>query len=259
MRGVRIKPSLEEVDRRLRRIYRRSRLGNPRDPLSDLIFILLSAQTEEYNYQRTYRALRRRFRSWSGVRAAGVEQVYETILIGGLGRKKARQIIDLLTDLARRRGAPSLAYLRRLPDDDAMRELESLPGVGHKTASCVMLYALDRPVFPVDTHVWRVLGRLGVAPRKPINASLARSLEAIVPRRLRYRLHVNLVLHGRATCTATRPRCASCPLDDLCPKIGVVEIRQEADILALRSSSRGATVRQNNGRRARDLPRLEVR
>lgn len=211
--------SIAEIDRRLRRRFRPTRLRNRRDALSELVFILLSGQTEEYNYLRTYRALRRRYRTWSDVRRAGEERVYQVIRSGGLGRKKARQIVAALSELERRFGSPSLAHLDALPDVEAERTLTSLPGVGLKTARCVLLYALDRTVFPVDTHVWRTLQRLGVVRSKNPKPTQADqdALQDRIPTRMRHRLHVNLVLQGREVCTAVRPKCAICPLADMCP------------------------------------------
>jgi endonuclease III len=235
---------LREIDGRLARSYTPTRLGNPRDPLNDLIFLLLSAQTEEYNYRRTYANLRRKFPTWSALLSAGVEPTYDAIRIGGLGRKKAQQLVALISELVRRHGKPTLSHLRRLGDEDAIRELEALPGVGPKTARCVMAYALGRQVLPIDTHVWRTLRRLGFAPNAPATTRRARAVEAAVPEQLRYRLHVNLVLLGRETCTSVRPHCGACPLEDLCPKIGVVTLPQQPAMLVLHRPSAGGRVRR---------------
>src|SRR5687768_4499289 len=127
---------LREVDRLLARKYRTSTLRNYRDPMSEIVFILLSAQTEEYNYVRTYGALRRRFHSWLDILRAGEERVYRTISFGGLGRKKANQLIRLLGEVRERYGSFSLRELRTLSDQDAEASLTLLPGVGLKTARC---------------------------------------------------------------------------------------------------------------------------
>lgn len=213
---------LREVDKRLQRAYRPTRLHNPRDPLSDLVFLVLSAQTEEYNYLRTYADLRRSFRTWRSALDAGVGPIYRAIRRGGLGRKKATQIFGILDEVTQRRGATTLRWLRRLADAEALAELDSLPGVGPKTARCVLLYALDRPVFPVDTHVWRILRRLGFVSAKAPSAGEAVRLEQRVPPVARSRLHVNLVLHGRRVCTAARPQCDACVLSEICPKVDVM-------------------------------------
>jgi endonuclease III len=200
-----------------RRYGRPTRLRNRRDPLEELLFIVLSARTEEYNYVRTYRRLRRRYRSWTALRRAGVEEIAATIRVGGLALVKARQISSILEQLEDD-GHPDLRFLERLPNDEALRYLTSLPGVGPKTARCVLLFALDRPVFPVDTHVWRVAGRLGMADptgRQPTGTQQVR-LEASVPEPLRLALHVQLLRHGRDTCRSKAPLCDGCPLIERC-------------------------------------------
>jgi endonuclease III len=208
-----VTPQWPEVARRLAR-YGSPRLGNRRDPLSELVFVVLSAQTEEYNYSRTYRELRRRHRTWSGVLRAGEEGVFEAIAPGGLGRKKARQIVGILSALRSQTGHVSLRFLQDWPTEAAEEFLLTLPGVGAKTARCVLMYSLGRSVFPVDTHVLRVARRLGYTAGPTSERDL---LQDSVPAELRYDLHVRLVIHGRRVCLARRPRCWSCSLADICP------------------------------------------
>lgn len=209
---------LREADRRMRRRYGVGRLWNRRDPLAETVFIVLSAQTEEYNYRRTYRSLRRRFRTWERVLAAAPEQLAETIVHGGLAKKKAWQIHSLLAELMRRRGELSLGFLHAMETETAIAWLMGLPGVGFKTAACVALYSLDRPTFPVDTHVWRIFARLAgrseIAKQPTVGDQ--RHLEAAVPIDLRYSLHVNLIRLGRDSCHAKAPMCSGCPLLDMC-------------------------------------------
>jgi endonuclease-3 len=209
---------LREADRRMRGRYGVGRLWNRRDPLAETVFIVLSAQTEEYNYRRTYRRLRRRFPTWERVLAAAPEQLAETIVHGGLAKKKARQIQSLLAELMRRRGELSLEFLRAMETETAIAWLMGLPGVGPKTAACVALYSLDRPTFPVDTHVWRIFARLAGRSRTAKQPTFGdqRHLEAAVPVDLRYSLHVNLIRLGRDLCHAKAPMCSACPIRDLC-------------------------------------------
>jgi endonuclease-3 len=127
------------------------------------------------------------------------------------------QIQSLLDEITRREGALDLSHLRGLPDDEVERYLTSLPGVARKTALCVMLYALDRATLPVDTHVWRVARRLGLAPLRDWSERRARELEDGVAPHLRANLHVTLVAHGRAVCRARAPRCGECAIAGLCP------------------------------------------
>lgn len=215
------------IAERLGREYGLPRLRNRRDPLDELIFIILSAQTEEYNYLRTYRALRRRYRSWDAVLVAGESKVFESIRRGGLGRKKARQICLLLAALRDLYGRLSLDFLASMTNEAAEEALLSLPGVGRKTAKCVLMYALDREVLPVDTHVWRLCARLlgadGISPKPSDKVKVA--LEAAVPSQHRYGVHVGLVLHGRSVCHAINPACQGCFLRDLCRSNGTRPIQ----------------------------------
>jgi endonuclease III len=209
---------LGEIDRLLAATFAPSQLGNQSDPLDELIYIILSAQCEEYNYSRTFAALRRRFPRWEDARLAGEAAIFEEISLGGLGRKKAGQIAGLLGALSERYGAARLPDLESMSDDDVESLLVSLPGVGSKTARCVLLYCLDRPSFPVDTHVWRILARLGLTSpsrAKPDRRDQA-ALQEMIPPSTRGRMHVNLVLLGRSVCTARNPRCIECPLATIC-------------------------------------------
>lgn len=208
---------LREFDRLLRRRFGVRRLWNRRRALDELIFILLSAQTEEYNYRRTYRSLRRRYRTWERALAAGPERIAEAITSGGLASKKGTQIHALLTLLAAEYGRLDLEFLRGMSTEEVMVLLTRLPGVGVKTARCVALYSLDRAVFPVDTHVWRVMGRFrGESRERAPSVGEQEATEASVAADLRYSLHVNLVQLGRQVCQAKAPRCGECPGSALC-------------------------------------------
>src|SRR5690606_32237692 len=114
-------------------------------------------------------------------------------------------------------GGVTLEPLKSLTDEDAETFLRSLPGVGPKAARCVLMYSLGRDVFPVDSHCRRVLARLGFVPKKVDRKAANDFLQALVPREIRYNLHVNLVHHGRAVCLPSLPNCGHCPLADLCP------------------------------------------
>jgi endonuclease III len=206
-----------EVDRRLR-MYGTPTHHNQAEPLDELVFIILSAQTEEYLYLRTYKELANAFPGWEGLAEAPTSHVEEMIRAGGLFRRKARQLKAALARVVADAGRPTLDFLREWDDQRVYQYLTSLPGVSRKTALCIMMYSLGRAVFPVDTHVWRVARRLGwTVPRpKPAQAQ-ERDLEAMVPPGLRYTLHVNMVAHGRMTCLTYWPKCATCVLAYVCP------------------------------------------
>lgn len=208
---------IREIDRRLR-AYGNQRHFNKRDPFNELVFIILSAQTEYYSYHETYRALRQRFPTRESLYRASVATIASAIKAGGLSQKKAKQIKGAVRKIYKDTGRLSLAFLANWNDERTQGYLISLPGIGVKSARCIMMYSLGRNVFPVDTHVWRVSRRLGLAPSvpKPIPA-LENELENRIPPDIRYTLHVNMVSHGRAICTTYWPKCGQCVLQNLCP------------------------------------------
>jgi endonuclease-3 len=188
------------------------------DPVSILVETVLSQNTSDVNSSAGYRQLRRRFRSWGAVAGAPVAEVEKCIRVSGLSRIKAPRIQAILRRIRRDRGRLSLEFLRHKGPQAATEYLRSFPGVGPKTAACVLLFSLRKAVFPVDTHILRIGKRLGwLAP----SASAQKAQEALtplIPPRRRYAMHVLLIEHGRKTCRARSPRCSWCPLLALCPQ-----------------------------------------
>jgi endonuclease-3 len=210
--------------RRVRTIERRlsKRFGPlepPRrtDPLEELILTVLSQHTSDLNAGRAFEALRDAFPAWEDVVRAERERVADVIRSGGLANTKAPRIQQILREIRERQGRYDLSFLRRRTDEEAREYLTSLPGVGPKTAAVVMSFSLGRAAMPVDTHVHRVSGRLGLIPPKTSADKAHRLLEDLVPPELRTSLHVGLIRLGREICKAGRPRCEECPLVDLCP------------------------------------------
>jgi len=186
-------------------------------PLDELILTILSQHTAAVNYNRAFANLRERFGSLEAVRAADVQAIEDSIRIGGLAHTKAIRIKRLLEEVRARFGVLSLDVLADMPDEEARSLLMDFDGVGIKTASCVLMFSLCRPVLPVDTHVHRISIRLGLI-EPSINAEAAHhELGEIVPDELTYSFHVNLVTHGRRVCKARNPACDVCPLLELCP------------------------------------------
>jgi endonuclease-3 len=205
------------VHRRLIVMYGRRLPGDHTlDPLSQLINTILSQNTSDVNRDRAFDTLRSRFPTWEHVRAAGVPQIEDAIRIGGLAAIKAPRIKAILDRIHRERGDLSLEFLEDQPVTEARDWLTSLKGVGHKTASCVLLFAMGKPAFPVDTHVHRVTRRLGLVPVKSSPQRTHQLIEAMVAPELYYPLHLNLITHGRRVCKSQRPRCYDCRLEDLC-------------------------------------------
>lgn len=208
---------IAEVERRLRGVYGCPRHHNPEAPLDDLVFLVLSRMTQEVKYVRTYRALRKALPDWEGVREAPPDELEALLADAGLARTKARQLKAILEEVTRREGALDLSRLRQLEDAEVEGYLTSLPGVATKTARCVMLYTLERDVFPVDAHVWRICQRLGLATPGSWTDAATRRLQARVPQGLGGSLHRTMVAHGREVCRARRARCSACVLCELCP------------------------------------------
>jgi endonuclease III len=214
-----LSPSAKVIERRLRAEYGTPRHHNKKDPLSELVFILLSVQTREREYRRTFAGLWKRYHGWERVRTAPDEDIESTIRFGGLERSKTASLKRILQTIRSDQGTTSLRHLRHRSTNELLAYLRSLPGVGMKTARCVLMYSFNRQVLPVDTHVWRISKRLGwiSGGAHPDNRRSV-ELEARIPAHLRHSLHVTMVSHGRRVCRQ-QAQCQSCILNDICPKI----------------------------------------
>jgi endonuclease III len=209
---------VEEITEALVQRFGRPTLGNKRNPFNELLYIILSSRTPPESYQDTYRSLRRRFRTANSIAEARPEYVAETIEQGGLHNKKARAITEIASELKETYGRVTLAPLKEMETEEAEKFLTSLPGVSTKTARCVLMYALDRPVFPVDVHCRRVAHRLGWTPSDIyLTERQADELQERIPKHLRRDLHVGMVLLGRNYCLPDNPRCRECPIARFCP------------------------------------------
>ncbi len=178
---------------------------------------MLSQHTSDRNAERAFGALRDAFPAWEDVVRAKPGRLADVIRSGGLANTKAPRIQKILREIRERQGRYDLSTLRRCSDEEVRHYLTSLPGVGPKTAAVVMSFSLGRAAMPVDTHVHRVTGRLGLIPPKTSAEKAHRLLEDLVPAELRTSLHVELIRLGREICKAGSPRCEECPLADLCP------------------------------------------
>lgn len=197
----------------------------PRFPaLDELVYTVLSQNTADVNTDRTFASLKAAYPSWSAARDAPVEGLEAAIALGGLAHTKAPRIKRILAALSPHGGDPDLSVLDAMDDAAAEAHLTLLPGVGPKTAACVLLFSLGRPVMPVDTHVHRVARRLGLLD-PGVNAEQAHpiltELAGREPAQI-YAAHVGLVRHGRRVCHARRPACGVCPLAAFCPSAGLV-------------------------------------
>ncbi len=216
---------VRSVRERLRTVYGVPAMPPHFAPLDELVLTVLSQSTNDRNRDVAYLRLRRRFASWEEVRAAPVEEVEEAIRPGGISKVKSVRIQAILDAIEERPppgaaaapGADPLAPLADLPVADARDFLTALPGVGRKTAACVLLFSFGARDVSVDTHVGRVGARLALLPEKASFDQLHDRMLALTPRGAELELHVNLLRHGRRTCHAQRPACERCILRRSCP------------------------------------------
>ncbi len=185
-------------------------------PLEELIITTLAQNSTDHNALMAYRRLRERFPSWEAVMNAPVEAVIDAVRPAGLTNQKGPRIQAILRKVWQEQGAFDLSFLGELSTEEAEAWLTSIKGIGHKTASIVLLFCFNRPTFPVDTHVSRVSRRLGIVPERASTRQIRAVWEHLVPAEWYYPLHLNLIRHGRQICKARRPQCARCVVQDVC-------------------------------------------
>ncbi len=210
--------SISELCRRLRRVYGRVDFPEPMSVLNELIAALLSQNTTDANSGAAFDQLVRRLPTWDAVRRARFATIADAIRPAGLQQQKAVRIKRILQAVQKRQGSLSLEFLRSQPPAEALAYLRSFPGVGPKTAACVLLFACRQPVLPVDTHVHRLSVRLALISRQTSAEKAHDLLARLVPARHVLEFHVLLIRHGRRVCHARRPACPACPLIDACPE-----------------------------------------
>jgi endonuclease-3 len=201
---------------RLREIYGQPVNEPHGHPIAELVRTILSQNTSDLNRDRAYDRLRERLPKWEQVRDASVEDVIEAIRPGGLANTKGPRIQQVLRELPEEDGEPTLDWLNAAPREEALQFLTALPGVGRKTAACVMIFALGKSEIPVDVHVHRVGGRLGLfRPGASFEEEHDEMLRLVNPEDA-YEFHINLITHGRRVCRP-KPRCGECDLRRMCP------------------------------------------
>jgi endonuclease-3 len=215
-------PSERPLKRRLAVVARRleGAYGRPTrrrsDPMDTLVETVLSQNTSDLNSGRAFRSLKAAFPTWERVATATPQSIERTIRVGGLARIKSRRILDLLAALREREGSYRLTRLRRLDHAAGEAFLRDLPGVGPKTRACVLLFSCGHPAFPVDTHVHRIVRRLGLVSAGADAATAQERLSPAVPVESALGLHLNLIRLGREVCRPREPGCPRCPLRPVC-------------------------------------------
>lgn len=194
---------------------------NPLPAIDELISTILSQNTNDNNRDRAFNALREKFPSWEAVRDANPDKVIDAIRSAGLANRKGPRIqsaLKTITNELRGQGSQSLnlEFLGELSTEQARNWLIDLNGVGPKTAAIVLLFSLNRPAFPVDTHVYRVTGRIGLIPKKMSVEKAHKHLEDVFSPDSYYAVHLNLIRLGREICRSRNPKCGQCPLSHLC-------------------------------------------
>lgn len=204
------------VHQRLLAFYGYPQWRNPLPPLDELVSTILSQNTNDTNRDRAFYALKARFLTWEAVRDAPLAEVQDAIRPAGLANQKAARIQQALREITRQRGQLSLDFLRDYSAQEAYDWLMQFKGVGPKTAAIVLQFSLEKPAFPVDTHVYRVTGRLGLRPEQMSVEQAHPHLAACFPPETYYAAHLNIIRLGREICQARAPNCPACPLRDLC-------------------------------------------
>jgi len=204
---------LRRITDRLAKEYGRPVLRPHHKPIDELVLTVLSQNTNDRNRDVAYFRLRDRFPTWDAVREAPVDEVEDAIRPGGLAPTKSVRIVEILEAI----GEDDLLWLADAPLDEAREYLVALPGVGRKTAACVLLFAYGLRDVPVDTHVSRVGTRLGLLRPKAPFEELHDAMVALTPPGAELEFHVNLLRHGRRTCHSQRPACPACALRRMCP------------------------------------------
>lgn len=191
-------------------------LSRKSDPLAMLVSVILSQATSDVNSHRTFKSLKKQFRNWEEVLKADEAEIAETIRLGGLANQKAKVIKDLLTQIKEKHGSLSLKFIEKMSDSAARDYLETFRGIGPKTVACTLLFASHKEVFPIDTHIFRILKRMGILPDKINDKKAHKLLDALAPEGKFYSLHINLIRLGKKICKPKNPLCHQCPIIEYC-------------------------------------------
>lgn len=208
--------TISYVIQNLKAAYGTPKIERRLDPLDVLIETILSQSTTNANSDRAFENLKRRFPTWESARRARVGSIEAAIRSGGLAKQKSVRIKELLNEIHKRRGSLDLSFLKTAPLEEARQFLASFKGVGPKTVACTLLFSCNRPMFPIDTHIFRIGRRLGLIPEKCSDDEAHRLMGEIIPTKRYYEVHINLIRLGRKVCRPRDPLCEQCCLVDYC-------------------------------------------
>jgi endonuclease-3 len=204
------------IHKALLKAFGEPRWRSPLPPIDELVSTILSQNTNDTNRDRAFNSLCAKFPTWEGVRDANVEDVIAAIRTAGLANQKGPRIQGVLQAITKERGSLDLDFLADLPTEEARAWLTKFNGVGPKTAAIVLCFSLGKPAFPVDTHIYRVTGRVGLRPEKMTVEQAHPYLESLLPPETYYAAHLNIIRLGREICDARKPLCPRCPIIKLC-------------------------------------------
>lgn len=217
-------PHVNDISSALHERYKDFSHYNKKNPLDELLFIICSLKTDERKYRSTFRSLKKAYPTFVALSSASEDEIARAIKEGGLYAQKATTIKRLINIIVANFGKLTLSPLNRMSDEACENFLVSLPGIGKKTARCVIMYSLERQVFPVDTHCWRISNRIGWVTWKKRDTSCRQQdmdrLQELIPPEHRFSLHVNMISLGREICTPLNPKCSICPITSYCAKVG---------------------------------------
>jgi len=207
---------LRLVNERLNLAFGFPEWRNPLPAVDELVSTFLSQNTNDVNRDKAFAAICERYADWDEVCEADPDEFMQVIRVAGLANQKGPNIQAALRRIREERGEITLEWLRELPVEDAREWLLSFRGVGRKTAAIVLLFSLGMPAFPVDTHIYRVSGRIGIRPQAIDVDTAHQYLEAAADPAEYYAMHLNLIRLGREICQARKPACGRCPLVEIC-------------------------------------------
>jgi len=210
------RPHIMKILKILKRAYGAPPRRRRSDPIDEIIRTILSQNTSDRNSLAAFAVLKKSFKSWEALLDTDTAKLARLIRHAGLANIKAKRIKEVLLEIKRRERRQSLASLKNMDTGEAILYLKSLKGIGPKTAACVLLFSFGKPVMPVDTHIYRVTGRLGLIPKNLSVEEAHRLLSDAVPKNLIYDFHLGIIEHGRKTCKAQNPKCGVCLLYSLC-------------------------------------------